>query len=391
MKIIILTDGLIDVEEGVVRENVAIYLQDNRIEKIVDADQVLMRELAEETIIDGKNKYVIPGLIDSHLHLNFSADANPLGAFLGADHEKLYEISLANCRRAIQAGITTVRDCGSVGEVVLRLKKESEEGRIAAPRILTSGEAITTRGGHIYFVGKQADTAEEMKQAAAELIASGVDFIKLVISGGNMTPGSSDLKDQYTLEQIQELTDFVHRMGRKVMAHVHTREGFTMALDGGVDYLEHGSWRVEGGIQIDEEEIDRMFAREVVYCTALPKSYTVNFEKPHQDRVRATISNMKHKTNVVLGTDGGTPNNGVEELVNQAVFLGERGGFTNAEMLRMMTLQPGRLITGEKIGEIREGYEADLVILNQNPLENLENLKDIKTVIKAGRILKNQK
>ena len=388
MKIIILTDGLIDVEEGVVRENVAIYLQDNRIEKIVDADQVLMRELAEETIIDGKNKYVIPGLIDSHLHLNFSADANPLGAFLGADHEKLYEISLANCRRAIQAGITTVRDCGSVGEVVLRLKKESEEGRIAAPRILTSGEAITTRGGHIYFVGKQADTAEEMKQAAAELIASGVDFIKLVISGGNMTPGSSDLKDQYTLEQIQELTDFVHRMGRKVMAHVHTREGFTMALDGGVDYLEHGSWRVEGGIQIDEEEIDRMFAREVVYCTALPKSYTVNFEKPHQDRVRATISNMKHKTNVVLGTDGGTPNNGVEELVNQAVFLGERGGFTNAEMLRMMTLQPGRLITGEKIGEIREGYEADLVILNQNPLENLENLKDIKTVIKAGRILK---
>ncbi len=389
MKIIILTNGLIDVEKGTVAENRAIFIDQKRIEKIIDTDQVLIQELQDHLVIDAKDKYVLPGLIDSHLHLTFSAGKKPLQDFLDSDQAMLYQTSLINCRKAINAGITTVRDCGSVSDVILRIRRESEEGVIAAPRIITSGEAITITKGHIHFVGLEADTIEEMKKSADFLIAKGVDFIKLVISGGNMTPGSSDLKDQYTYVQIKELTDYVHQKGFKVMAHVHTKEGVSYALDAGIDYIEHASWRTESGTEILEKEIDRMKEKGVVYGTALPKSYTISNEPLHLERIQATISNMKHKTNVVIGTDAGTTNNPVEEIVNQAVFLAEKGSFTNAEILRMMTVQPAQLLNLEDLGEIKEGYLADLVILTHNPLEDLDYLKLLKMVIKEGRIIKN--
>lgn len=366
--------NLVNVSSGLIENNKGLLIKNGIIEEIVD----------EVDKVDNTEKYIIPGLIDSHLHLIFSGSSSPLKDFLDSDKEELYKLALKNAQLALEAGITTVRDCGSVSDVTFKLRDDINSGKVIGARILTSGEAITTRGGHIYFIGQEADTTEEMKMAAKKLIDQGADFIKLIISGGNMTPGSKDNVDQYSLQEIIDLTEFVHLLGKKVMAHVHTKVGMVKAIEAGVDYIEHGSWRVDEGIDIDYDFIKKMQEKGIIYCSALPKSYYTNFEKLHKNRVFATIKNMEYKDNVVLGTDGGTTNNSVKELIDQAIFLQEEGDFSNLDILKMMTLNPGKHILQGNLGEIKKGNIADFVVLNSNPLDDLKNLKDISAVYKNG-------
>ena len=387
MKTIILTNGLIDLEKERILASKAIVVEDRLIADILDIDELGEDILRDAQIVEAGDKYILPGLIDRHLHLIFSGKDNPLRDFLDATKENLYQTALQKCREALACGITTVRDCGSFSDLTLRLREEIGSGQAEGARVLTSGEAITTTGGHIYFVGLEADSGEEMKEAADRLIGKGVDFIKLVVSGGNMTPGSSDLKDQYSYEQIRELVDHVHSRGKKVMAHIHTREGMLKAIEAGVDFIEHGSWRSEKGIDVLEDKIREMKEKGIVYGTALPRSYTTNNGILQQNRIRTTLMNMQYIDNVVLGTDAGTTDNPVSGLIDQAVFLGQKGGFTNFQMLRMLTLNPGRTILPGKIGEIKKGYFADLLILDEDPTRDLANLRNIYMVIKEGKII----
>lgn len=366
--------NIVNVSTGIIERNKGIVVKDGIINKIID-------------IKEDSDKYIIPGLIDSHLHLIFSGSSSTLNDFLSSDKDDLYKVALKNAQDALEVGITTVRDCGSISDVSFKLREDINSGKVTGARIISSGEAITSRKGHIYFIGEEADSSLEMVDKARKLIDKGADFIKLIISGGNMTPGSKDTIDQYALEEIKEVTNFVHSQGKKIMAHVHTKEGMEKAIEAGIDYIEHGSWRTSQGIEIDYDLINKMHDKQIIYCTALPKIYYTNFEEIHKNRIIATLENMKYKDNVVLGTDGGTTNNSVKGLVDQGIFLQKTGNFTNLEILQMMTINPGKRIFHGKLGEIQKGKIADLVILNSNPLEDLENLKDIKEVYKNGERL----
>lgn len=369
----IITGNIVDVSSGKVLENKKVVMKDGIIADILDNPSP-----------EGEERYLIPGLIDSHMHLLFSASASPLQDFRDADAEGLYEIAVKNAQMALDYGITTIRDCGSVADVTFKLRKDIAEGRVDGARILTSGEAVTTTKGHLDFMGLEADTPEEMEAAAEEMIEKGADFIKLIVSGGNTTPGSKPTVDQYDYLHIKAIADYVHSRGKKIMAHVHTHEGMKKCIDAGIDYIEHGSWRTEDDIDIDESYIKKMHDKKLVYGTALPRSYTVNFEQVHKNRIFTTIENMKYKDNVVLGTDGGTTNNPVKELVAQGIYLQEHGNFSNLEILQMMTLNPGKNVLDGSAGEIKPGLRADIVVLKANPLESLKNLREISEVYKEG-------
>lgn len=366
---------IVNVETGELQKNYSLKIKDGIIEKIVPPapDE-------EPAFLD----YIIPGLIDSHMHLNFSASENILADFLASDEKTLYEISLENARQALAAGISTVRDCGSLSRVTFKLREDINQGKFLSARVLSSGETITSKGGHAYFMGLEADTSQEMIAAADRLLDEGADFIKLIISGGNTTPGSKDTLDQYEYEEIKALTDHVHGRNKKIMAHIHTKSGMEKAIKAGIDYIEHGSWRTETGIDIDYDLIDTMKEKGLIYCTAIPRTYFTKNERLQQNRRFTTVANMKYKDNVVLGTDGGTPNNKVTGLIDQAICLQKEGDFSNLEILQMMTLNPGRHLLDGRLGQIKEGMLADLVFLRENPLTDLRNLKKINAVYKEG-------
>lgn len=370
-----ISGNIVDVLSGEIFKNKKIEIRNGKIIDIYDSEE---SDIERET-------YIIPGLIDSHLHLLFSGSNSPLQDFFDLDNDGLYNLALKNSQIALKNGITTVRDCGSLSDITFKLRDDINNNKISGARIITSGEAVTTRGGHLNFMGVEADTQEEMIKAAERMIQKGADFIKLIVSGGNTTPGSKDNVDQYDYQHIKAITDYVHTQNKKIMVHVHTKIGMEKCIKAGVDFIEHGSWRTSDGIDIDFDLIKEMHDKKIIYCTALPKSYLINFEKVHRDRINTTIENMKYKDNVIIGTDGGTTNNSVKELISQAIFLKEKGKFTNLEILQMMTLNPGKYILDGNVGLIGKGNIADLVLLNKNPLESLENLREIQGVYKEGK------
>ena len=370
--------NIVDISSGNILRNKKVVINNGIITDILDG----FGDTSEN------DNYLIPGLIDSHLHLLFSGSGTPLQDFMDLDQEGLYELALRNTQMALEYGITTVRDCGSLSDITFKLREDINNGKVIGARVLTSGEAVTTRGGHLNFMGIEADTPEEMNKAAEFMLDKGADFIKLIVSGGNTTPGSKDNVDQYEYENIKSITDYVHSKGKKIMAHVHTKAGMEKCIEAGIDFIEHGSWRTADGIDVDFHLIEKMYDKKITYGTALPKSYLINFEEVHKNRVFTTISNMKYKDNVVIGTDGGTRNNPVKELINQSIYLKEKSGFSNLDILRMLTINPGEQILEGKAGTIKKGLLGDIVVLKGNPLESLENLKKISAVYKEGKRLK---
>ena len=370
--------NIVDVSSGEILRNKKIVVQEGIITDILDGEEKFA----------GKGNYLIPGLIDSHLHLLFSGGSSPLQDFMEAEEEGLYDLALKNVQMALEYGITTVRDCGSLSDITFKLRDDINNGLVSGARVITSGEALTSKGGHLNFMGIEGDSLDEMKNAADKMIDKGADFIKLIVSGGNTTPGSKDNVDQYDFQHIKGITEHVHSRGKKIMAHIHTKEGMEKAVEAGIDYIEHGSWRTADGIDVDYDLIEEMYEKGITYCTALPKAYLINFEEIHRNRIFTTIENMKYKKNVVIGTDGGTTNNPVRELINQSIYLKEKGDFTNLEIMQMLTLNPGKLVLDGKTGEIKNGMLADIVVLNGNPLEDLENLRKPIEVYKEGKRLK---
>ena len=371
----IIKGNIVNVETGEILKDFAIHIKDGMI--------VGLAPLPEEEK-PHFTQYIIPGLIDSHMHLNFSGSEKILDDFFSSDHEELYELGARTARQALESGITTIRDCASISQVVFKLRDHINEGILPGARIFSSGEAITSRKGHIHFLGLEADSSQEMIDAADKILDQGADFIKLIVSGGNSTPGSRDNLDQYEYEEIKALTDHVHSRGKKIMAHIHTKVGMEKAIKAGIDYIEHGSWRIDDDIEIDYELIDEMKEKGLVYCTAIPMPYFEKDEKLHKNRRLTTVANMKYKDNVFLGTDAGTTNNRVTGLLDQAIYLQRETDFSNLDILRMMTLNPGRHLLDGRLGQIKEGMIADLLFLRDNPLLDLRNLKKINAVYKEG-------
>ncbi len=183
---------------------------------------------------------------------------------MGLDQKGLYDLALKNTQMALDYGITTVRDYGSLSDITFKLREDINIGKVIGTRVLTSGEAVTTRGGHLNFMGIEADTPEEMEKAAELMLEKGADFIKLIVSGGNTTPGSKDNVDQYEYENIKSITDYVHSKGNKIMAHVYTKVGMKKCIEAGLDFIEHGSWRTADGIDVEFDLIKKCMIKKFV-------------------------------------------------------------------------------------------------------------------------------
>ncbi|HET7767633.1 MAG TPA: amidohydrolase family protein, partial [Chloroflexota bacterium] len=222
---------------------------------------------------------VLPGLIDTHVHLTFAAAAGAgcpprsagpavtaaqVALICGdSDSERIVR-ALAAAQAALAVGVTTMCDCGDKGSSVLSLRELVEAGVVAGPRILSSGPPITTRAGHCWWLGGEADTLDEAVTRVRELVKLGADFVKVMATGGNLTKGSNPLEPQYPVETLAAIVADSHRLGRRVVAHAHGVEGIARAVVAGVDAVEHCSWQRRDGHAVDEALAARMAAAGTV-------------------------------------------------------------------------------------------------------------------------------
>lgn len=376
-----------------------IFIDGQTIKKVAPIEDCT-EELGNPAVekMDLGEQYVLPGLIDGHLHLSFSASMQPVTELLEDSHSVILMREIQAAQTALRSGITTVRDCGAKGMSILELRDFIRRGEMQGPDIITAGMPVTVTGGHCNFCGLEADCKVEVVKEVRSLLKEGVDYIKVMVSGGNMTPGSNSMIDQYDQETLTAIVKEAHERGKKVAGHVHSVKGIACAVRAGFDILEHCSFKSEDGEDYRTELVDEMRERGIAVNPAMGKAYILSAElaAPQPDKVAmwADFQQSRFSTTarmyragipIFAGTDAGCKNTKFHELYLTLNMLEKKVGMAREDVLVSATSLAARVLGIDGwAGSIEAGKQADIIAVAGNPLESLLNLKDITMVLKRG-------
>jgi imidazolonepropionase-like amidohydrolase len=350
-------------------------------------------------VLDVGEKTVIPGLIDAHVHILLTgSDRSGQEDRAASDHQALL-VGARNAYLALKSGLTTVRDCGDRNYLSLTLRDCINDGGLAGPRLICSGPVLTSTAGHLWWSGIECDTVDDLRRGVRTLVKHGVDCIKLMGSGGNATPGSNPEAAQYDAAGFHAVADDAHRMGKKVAVHVHGVSSIRMAVDAGIDTLEHVPFRAHGRIEYDERLVDDIARRDLIVSLAMPATwYRLRAEEMREARTHPghlwearyeTIRRM-HAAGVklVVSSDSGSTGTCIDELALLMEFLVKGVQLPAADVLYGATgLAAEALGMADRIGTLEPGKLADLVIVDGDPLTDIAALQRVHTVVKDGEVL----
>ncbi len=344
---------------------------------------------------------ILPGLIDAHVHLTFAAletHADVVRQVTTEEEAVLVARAIGNAQAALRAGVTTLRDCGGRGLFTLAVRDAIRSGLVIGPDLLVSGMPITTKLGHLHYLGLVADTEGEVRSAAERMVDAGVDFVKLVATGGNMTPTSNRLQCQYDLASVKAAVEVGRKAGLHTAAHVLARCAIPQCVEAGVRTIEHCMWRVsEDRYEFDEELARRMADQEQYACFTM-SAPTWRSVHPEMARLDPALigdldARFEHERRTIdagvpylLHTDAGvrqTPFGTSLAIGAQAASNELR--LTPLEAIQAVTRFPAEALGLNDRGVLAPGKRADLIVVEGNPLDDLTALQRVKAVLLAGR------
>ena len=389
---------IVDVARGAVDPRRSVLLEDGRIRGVLEPAANLPGE-----ILEGEGRYLCPGLIDGHVHFFLDASPSPGTHFIENSEQAKMEVARENARLAIGAGITTVRDCGSPACLMFEFQKEVEQGRCPGPHILSCGSPLMRPGGHCHFFGGEVATVEEVRRRIDEQLHRGAGFVKLMASGGGLTPGTDPSEADLPLELICAAAEAAHANGVHVAAHCHATESIRRAIGAGVDTIEHVSFVEPPGQYRYDEEIschirDRGIVVSPTVIGALRTAQRVRQSGRSLNpkdlgaigRLEGRLTNTGHfhqlGMRIVGGTDCGVTDTPFDSLVDELLAY-TRAGMSNTEALRTVTCDSAAFLRLARVGEVKPAYRADLILLDENPLEDLNALRYPLLVFKEGGVI----
>lgn len=399
-----------------VQEGQVILVENERITEILPAEEAGKRNLKASGYeeIDLQGKYILPGLINMHVHL--AGNGKPQKK--QRDNEALVKKIMSNgltkaiaynmvcgfAKDELYSGVTTIRTVGGLGDFDTRLRDDIAAGKKPGPRILAANEGISVPGGHMAgSVAIAADSVEEALQHLETSKAQKVDLVKLMITGGVLDAKEKGVPGELkmTPEMVKAVCDKAHTMGYMVAAHVESPEGVKVALKNGVDSIEHGA-------KADEEMISLFKEHNAFLCTtlspALPyalfdRSIT-NASEVEQfngnvvfegiiDCAKAAIAN---DIPVVLGNDVGCPWITQYDFWRELYYFHKYVGVSNAFALYTATCRGAEMAgIGDITGTLEPGKCADMIVVEKNPLEDLRVLRNVDMVIAQGKVIRAPK
>ena len=403
MKKVILCGKLFTAENDDVQENMAIVVEDNRISEVAKAADV-KTDGAE--VIDLSDKFVLPGLIDGHLHSTSNGETKRQADYYPTTAESTID-GMNNLKNDLMAGFTTVRDegCGDFEDVAL--KKAIEAGKIDGPRMITSGKCLTATGGHAdsrypYYLEPGAheclvcDSPDEMRKAARFVFKYGADQIKLMGTGGVMSMGDEPGAPEFTYEEMKAALDVANSRGRMSSVHAHGAEGMKIAIRAGIHSIEHG-------MLMDDEAIDMMAEHHtyliptIVAAKAIVENGVESGIHPENVAKAARCvanhyENLKKCYNkgvpICFGTDAGTPGNYHGTQTREFGFMQE-AGLPTAYILHAATSRNSELLRmNDVVGTVTPGKFADIVAVDEDPFENIHTMEKVSFVMKDGKVYK---
>jgi imidazolonepropionase-like amidohydrolase len=370
---------------------------------ITDVDTTGADPPEHAELVDLGEATLLPGLVDSHTHLVFDASTDPVGHLAGMSDDALLDGCRAAARAALAAGVTTVRDLGDRGFVTLRLRQELAAHPEQGPQLLVAGPPVTPPGGHCWFLGGEAAGVDGVRSAVRGLAARGVDVVKVMVTGGNLTPGSVPWRSQYGQAELGAAVAEAHQAGLPITGHAHGAQGIADAVAAGFDGIEHGLFLTADGMEQDPAVVDQLAARGVVVSVTAAQSQPLGQPPPGLEPgselarrfeqvarqfkviVAGVLRLRAAGVPVTISSDAGIAPHKPHDVLPWGPQVLTSIGFGGAEALRAVTsVAADACQVGERKGRVAPGCDADLLAVAGDPLADPSVLQDVVAVFRAG-------
>lgn len=391
----IISPGAFLVEDGKVKD---FGLFNNLKEKYLKKNDISIKDFGEA--------YILPGLINCHVHLCFPGDGSSVENFMTRYEDEVISIVAAkNAQEALKAGVTTLRDLGGKNNITFSVRKAIEEGQIIGPRLILAGPALTITGGHMHYLNGEVDNKEEIKKKIRQIIKNGADCVKIIANGGG-TKNTCVWKKSFEFEELEAAVKEAHRFNKPVTAHVSCVEAMKDCLDAKIDGLEHCDFRInENEYQFNPQLADRIVKQGIFVGKTLPSMYrtiqkmekSIKFATPNQleehnyfrsifeNSKKTFIKLYKHGVQLVASTDAGWRLNPFNDFVTDLEIMVDCG-LSTKEALTSATIMAARALRMEaKVGTLDISKFADFIVVRKNPLENISILRNPQNVFIGGK------
>jgi imidazolonepropionase-like amidohydrolase len=398
MTTLIRAGRLIDGTGAPAREGAAVVVKGDCI-AFVGLEAEARQAFPDAEEVDARDGTVIPGLIDGHCHVvwaNRELDPRAPGY-----RDRLAIWAAGAAQAALAVGITTIADCGAPEDSSLHLRDAIEAGHVVGSRVVACGPSLTTTAGHGDYLGiaALADNADELRTQTRRWIRAGIDFVKIMASGGSADPPSNRRRAQYSVDELAPAVADAHRLRKRVVAHCNATEGIRNAVEAGVDVIAHCNWLgcEEGVVEYDDAVARRMGAQGTMVDLnggglgqLLPGEGTTRgwhvAELPKRRWDIIDHMRREHGVRVYLTTDAIGPK--IAGLTNVLTRFARETGVGAVEVVQMATQLPAIGVgVADRVGTVEVGKLADLVVLGGDPIADPAAFGRARLVIKAGRVV----
>lgn len=385
----------------------SIIVRNSRIASIVDGYVDPASLDGEVQLVDLSDKFVLPGLIDMHVHLlsEITPESRNDALYVTTSLSALRGLHFAEI--TLRAGFTTVRDLGGEPEAIYALRDAINQGLVMGPTIFAAGSSLAATGGHgdvdgyipelleLWTPNTICDGPYDCRRATREAVKFGADWIKITATGGVLSDTGTGLGQQLTDGELREIISTAHGLGIKVAAHAHGADGVNAALRAGVDSIEHGTFLNQESIELFKDS-GAYLVPTLLPGIKLPESmegnpfFTDEIKEKGYAAGAAAATNIgaayRAGVNIAFGTDSAVTPHGLngEEFAYMVQI-----GFSEMEAIHAATITAAELLSySEEIGTLEAGKRADIIATDASPLADITELENVSSVIKNGRLIK---
>jgi len=352
----------------------------------VGAAGTLPAEYAAAPRTDYPDATIMPGLIDSHVHLGFDGGPDPVARMRAETDEQQLVLMLRSARELLGVGVTTARDLGGRGYLNVVVRDAIAAGLARGPRLVVAASPITVTGGHCWFMGGEADSEDDLRRLVRTHHKHGADLIKVMATGGFMTEGSAPWYAQFSTGQLAVIVEEARRVDKPVAAHAHGVEGIARAVEAGVTTIEHGFFVTETGERrFDERLAAQMAERGIYLCPTINVNARYIAERTDLVPGEYVMALREAGVRIIAGTDAGIDSNPHHQYVGGLEYLVQLG-FRPEEVIAMATTGAAAALgVGAVTGRLAPGYHADLIVVDGDPRTDIAALGRLRRVIARGR------
>lgn len=387
---------LVDGRGGEPVRDAAVLVEDDRIAWVGPTAHAPV--VGDGEVLESAGFSLVPGLINCHAHLCNDGAAD-LYAQVVSDSVPIATIrAVRNALLTLQAGVTTVRDCGAASQIALEISKAVEQGLIEGPRIRAAGRVVTMTGGHGYFIGREADGPDEVRKAVRAEIKGGAHFIKVMATGGVLTPGVDPSQTTFQPEELRAAVEEAHKAGKAIASHAIGNRGIKNALQAGIDSVEHGFYLDDEAINLalknDSYLVPTLIAVDQIVNNGrqrgIPEWVVRKAEAESGHHRESFALAVRSGMRIAAGTDAGTPFNPHGDLALELAKMVEFG-LSPMQAITAATVNAARLLRVDNlVGTIEVGKQADLVLVPGNPITDISVMQRPAFVMKGGTVYRHE-